>query len=114
MRAGSRSRDAAPTMISPTRYFVGRRPHLYLVDRDGARRLPSPVDRLDAATAILAHTQGQLTSPRVAAAFAADVLAPLADHGFVLDERDVRAWVRHGAAPASDSQTRPASPSATA
>jgi hypothetical protein len=101
-----------------TRYFVGRGPHLYLVDRRGVTRLACVGDdRPAAATAILAHTQGQLTSPRLACAFAADVLAPLPADGFVLDERDVRAWVRHGAAPrgpASGSRTRPASPSATA
>jgi hypothetical protein len=90
-----------------TRYFVGRRPHLYLVDRDRARRLLSPADRLDAATAILAHTQGQLASQRLAAAFAADVLAPLGEDGFVLDERDVRAWVRRDATPPRRSSRRP-------
>jgi hypothetical protein len=76
-------------MTKRTRYFVGRGRDLYVVDRHSARRLATGADRF--AAAILAHTQGQLTSPRTAAALAATLPAD----GFVLDERDVRHWVRY-------------------
>ena len=78
-------------MTKRTRYFVGRWPHLYLVDRAGARRLTHRADRVATAATILAHTQGQPVSRDTAAEFA----AVMPDDGFVLDERDVRAWVRY-------------------
>jgi hypothetical protein len=78
-------------MSKRTRYFVGRWPHLYLVDHHGANSLTHRADRVANAAAILAHTQGQPVSRDVAAQFAAE----MPDDDFVLDERDVRRWVRY-------------------
>jgi hypothetical protein len=78
-------------MTKRTRYFVGRWPDLYLVDRKGARGLTHRADRVATAATILAHTQGQPVLPETAAEFA----AVMPDDDYVLDERDVRQWVRY-------------------
>jgi hypothetical protein len=78
-------------MTKRTRYFVGRWPHLYLVDRKGTRTLTYRADRVAIAATILAHTQGQPVSPDTAAEFA----AVMPDDDYVLDERSVRRWVRY-------------------